>query len=483
MILDADLAKMYGVTTKRLNEQVKRNIKKFPADFAFQITKIEFSNLKSHFATSSSQHGGKRKLPFVFTEHGAIMAANVLNSKQAVQMSVFVVRAFVKMRSLLSNRNDLAKELQALLFILFLQSFNLFKGKEDYFLSVKYVSHQYENGMPTEVPAVELFLITEDNNLVKYLENIYTIANDLHRIGAKVIVAKTPHVISGIDSKRVRELQHKIDSLRFVVLAGVTNSQTQSLRETKTLANDVSMSLFSAEPSSNHWHPITEWKKTRYVYSEIDASLLVAKKYFHVADSIQPRRIGNEIVFGDICIPVHPGGFAYANHYRNIQSPPFFAVRDAELPYGPAEAEKDVMHYVDRNTGERVKNLEYFRKEFEGKVVVIAWFNQSDWTSGFNAPPSIHVINGLLLKVFYSYNQNLFILLLLSSIAGTILSTIKFPVIWSIVVSSTLVILVNVLGIWLFLEFRIIVETLYIVVAVVLSLITFSLMKLLQKTS
>ncbi len=114
VILDADLAKIYGVTTKRLNEQVKRNIEKFPADFAFQLTKIEFANLKSQFATSSSQHGGKRKLPFVFTEHGAIMAANVLNSKQAVQMSVFVVRAFVKMRSLLSNRNDLAKELKTL---------------------------------------------------------------------------------------------------------------------------------------------------------------------------------------------------------------------------------------------------------------------------------------------------------------------------------------------------------------------------------
>ena len=114
VILDADLAKIYGVTTKRLNEQVKRNIEKFPADFEFQLTKIEFANLKSQFATSSSRHGGKRKLPFVFTDHGAIMAANVLNSKQAVQMSVFVVRAFVKMRSLLSNRNDLAKELKAL---------------------------------------------------------------------------------------------------------------------------------------------------------------------------------------------------------------------------------------------------------------------------------------------------------------------------------------------------------------------------------
>ncbi len=114
VIFDSDLASIYGVTTKRLNEQVKRNIEKFPPDFAFQLSKKEFANLKSQNATSSSQHGGRRKLPYVFTEHGAIMSANVLNSKQAIQMSVFVVRVFVKMRSFLSERSDLAKELKNL---------------------------------------------------------------------------------------------------------------------------------------------------------------------------------------------------------------------------------------------------------------------------------------------------------------------------------------------------------------------------------
>ena len=111
VILDSDLAQLYGVTTSRLNEQVKRNLERFPSDFVFRLTRTEFENLISQIATSSSGYGGRRKLPFVFTEHGAIMAANVLNSARAVEMSVYVVRAFVKMRSVLSEHKDLAREL------------------------------------------------------------------------------------------------------------------------------------------------------------------------------------------------------------------------------------------------------------------------------------------------------------------------------------------------------------------------------------
>lgn len=98
VILDVDLAELYGVSVKRLNEQVKRNIRRFPSDFLFRLTRSEFSNLRSQFATSSSDHGGRRYLPHAFTEHGAIMAATVLNSKRAIEMSIFVVRAFVRMR-------------------------------------------------------------------------------------------------------------------------------------------------------------------------------------------------------------------------------------------------------------------------------------------------------------------------------------------------------------------------------------------------
>ena len=111
VIIDSDLAALYGVTTTRLNEQVRRNQDRFPGDFAFRLTKAEFANLISQFATSSSRHGGRRKLPLVFTEHGAIMAANVLNSKVAVQASVQVVRAFIRLRQLLVSNAELARKL------------------------------------------------------------------------------------------------------------------------------------------------------------------------------------------------------------------------------------------------------------------------------------------------------------------------------------------------------------------------------------
>ena len=114
VMLDFDLARVYGVETKSLNRAVKRNADRFPKDFMFQISSREWENLKYQIGTSSSGHGGRRRWPYAFTEHGAIMAANVLNSARAVQMSVFVVRAFLKMRALLGDKRELAKQLAAL---------------------------------------------------------------------------------------------------------------------------------------------------------------------------------------------------------------------------------------------------------------------------------------------------------------------------------------------------------------------------------
>jgi hypothetical protein len=117
VMLDADLAKLYGVPTRRLNEQVRRNTDRFPEDFAFQMTNQERAILMSQNATSSRDtrsHGGRRKRPLVFTEHGAIMAASVLNSPHAVQISVFVVRAFVQLREMLSSNKALARKLNEL---------------------------------------------------------------------------------------------------------------------------------------------------------------------------------------------------------------------------------------------------------------------------------------------------------------------------------------------------------------------------------
>ena len=132
VMLDSDLARIYGVTTSRLNEQVRRNIKRFPSDFMFRITLKEYRNLMSQIATSSLQHagnetranlmsqfvtsswGGRRKMPFVFTEHGALMLASVLSSPAAIQASIYVVRAFVKLRDILSLHHELSEKISDL---------------------------------------------------------------------------------------------------------------------------------------------------------------------------------------------------------------------------------------------------------------------------------------------------------------------------------------------------------------------------------
>jgi hypothetical protein len=128
VILDSDLAALYGVPTFRFNEAIKRNRHRFPTDFMFQLTREEFDSLtsqiamsemqgtgnSSQIAMSSRKHRGMAYRPWVFTEHGALQAANVLRSPRAVQMSVFVVRAFLKMRTLLSDKREWAKKLAAL---------------------------------------------------------------------------------------------------------------------------------------------------------------------------------------------------------------------------------------------------------------------------------------------------------------------------------------------------------------------------------
>jgi hypothetical protein len=110
VLLDTELAALYGVSTKRFNEQVRRNRQRFPADFMFQLTAEELAALRSQIATLKGGRGQHRKyLPYAFTEHGAIMAATILNSPRAVEMSVYVVRAFVHLRELLSSNRELAQ--------------------------------------------------------------------------------------------------------------------------------------------------------------------------------------------------------------------------------------------------------------------------------------------------------------------------------------------------------------------------------------
>ena len=134
IMLDEDLAELYEIPTKRLNEQVKRNIDRFPSDFMFQLTDLELLNLKSQFATSSSmdselenseflsvksfhqkkEWGGRRKLPFAFTEHGVLMLSSVLTSKIAVQVNIRIMRVYVRLREVLSAHHELSAKIDAL---------------------------------------------------------------------------------------------------------------------------------------------------------------------------------------------------------------------------------------------------------------------------------------------------------------------------------------------------------------------------------
>lgn len=110
VMIDRDLAALYGVETKRLKEQVKRNIERFPEDFMFELSKKEHENLRSHFATSS--WGGARHTPMAFTEHGVLMISSVLKSDKAVQVNIQIMRAFTKMRQLILDNAELSRELE-----------------------------------------------------------------------------------------------------------------------------------------------------------------------------------------------------------------------------------------------------------------------------------------------------------------------------------------------------------------------------------
>ena len=114
VILDRDIAALYGVSTKRLNEQIKRNFDRFPEDFMFQLTTEEEKSLRSQFATSKKGRGGQRFRHYAFTEHGALMLSSVLKSAIATQVSIKIVRAFVRLRNLLATHKELADKIEEL---------------------------------------------------------------------------------------------------------------------------------------------------------------------------------------------------------------------------------------------------------------------------------------------------------------------------------------------------------------------------------
>ena len=114
VVLDSDLAELYGVATYRLNEQVKRNKGRFPPDFVFTLTDHELMDLRSQIAISNKGRGGRRNRPYAFTEHGAVMAATVLNSQIAIEMSILIVRAFIRLRELVNEHAELKRRLHVI---------------------------------------------------------------------------------------------------------------------------------------------------------------------------------------------------------------------------------------------------------------------------------------------------------------------------------------------------------------------------------
>ncbi len=114
VMLDSDLAELYEVETRRINEQVKRNVERFPDDFMFQLSENEHFALMSQFATSKKGKGGVRKLPYVFTEHGVLMLSSILNSKRAIQVNIRIMRIFTKIRQMLMDNTELRLAIEGL---------------------------------------------------------------------------------------------------------------------------------------------------------------------------------------------------------------------------------------------------------------------------------------------------------------------------------------------------------------------------------
>lgn len=115
VMIDVDLAELYGVATKALNQQVQRNRKRFPEDFMFQLTNAEAEVFRSQFATSSSTHGGRRYLPYAFTEHGVAMLSSVLNSERAIEVNISIMRAFIRLRQMMESNEELNRKFAAVI--------------------------------------------------------------------------------------------------------------------------------------------------------------------------------------------------------------------------------------------------------------------------------------------------------------------------------------------------------------------------------
>jgi hypothetical protein len=235
-----------------------------------------------------------------------------------------------------------------------------------------------------------------------------------------------------------------------------------------------------------------QWPMGKKNYYEVDVSLVVAQKFFGINDSIKPKRVGNEVVLDWLRIPVTNKGKAFSDDYyfltpssrvvanRGVFGNPLKIGEDDTLQYWEQVYQPDSVY---KSENERIENLDRFQKIYNGKVVVINWYNGSDPAvlpvEGINAS----VITGVLMQKSYTPSEWLFYFLLISLIVliGVIVN--RYKTIWAAIIAVVFVVLVTASGLWAFFSLRIIIEILYLYVAIGLSYIIFSLVKLSRMTT
>ena len=389
------------------------------------------------------------------------------------------------------------------LFIAMLYSLGVFNAKEGFFLSVGMVRQNYESSKDVEIPVVQFALFTEDNNVKKYLENILHIAIDLRHAGAKVVVARLPFGSVGLskNSERIKQLTRSIDSLGYVVFA-IERDPGNRPSKHQTYTDDITRTVFSSLPgdfgSTGYrslpdilpWFPLVEFPIGKKMYSEVEVSFPVARKYFGIADSVKPTRIGNEVVLDRIRIPVTNDGKAFCDCY--IDASLFLPVtghRGINVDANDTSEEDTVKYWTDvyqpnalyKSVDEKIVNLDRFRKYTDGKVVLINWYNASELSPSaypFNGIFVSSVINGVLLGKRYMRNELLFYSLLIVLVLMVGISVEKFAPFWSVFASVLIALVISMVGIWSFFSIRNIIEILYLYIAIILSYLIFSLIKM-----
>ncbi|MFA6455592.1 MAG: hypothetical protein WCW40_02130, partial [Bacteroidota bacterium] len=369
-------------------------------------------------------------------------------------------------------------------FVLILFYLNIFKGKEEFFLTVPRLAQNYENTFPQDVPVVRFALFTEDNNLREYLENALKISKDLRSAGAKTVIITLPNGIPAVPKMmdRMYILLRQIQSLGYVVAESTPGDRPNKHR---TYQADTTRTVFSSDPIDTdpenylnnniiHWIPLVEWPLGKRKYHEIDASIRVAKKYFDIPDSVREERIGDEVVISWLRIPVTPEGRAYSDNY-GFRIPFAQVTANRNVFRGPEDhSDEDSVQYWEdvysptamyKSPDDVIPNLDRFKNTFTNKVVVVDWINASEQRyNPVNGTYLSSVIAGVLQQRFYTRNLFVWSALLIVSVCMMGVSVVRLRMHWSFVISIVLIAAVTATSIWSFFSYRNIVEVLYLYV-------------------